>query len=293
LTKAYVAALLANENARVLDESARSLRREAEIAETRFKAGDISDSDRKQIENNADVFDLQARSAESAAVQARIAVEVLMGVREPKGNWVADDSLEQLGLQVSAPEPTQAGPGSRPDVLAAQADLRKAQSDLGFQKSLRIPDPTFSLFYERNPPGPPGPDTLGLGVSLPLPLWNHNRGNIRAAEAAREQSELALGKVSAQAKADLITAETAYNEARGRLERYQKLIRPRSAQVRESIAFAYSRGGASLVDLLTAERDDNNVRLARAQAMSDAASAAADLKAARTFVSQAELNGSP
>jgi cobalt-zinc-cadmium efflux system outer membrane protein len=287
-----VAALLAEENSRVLNESARSLRREAEIAQTRFRAGDISESDRKQIENSADVFDLQAKSAEATAIQARIGVEVLMGVKEPKGSWLPQDSLEHLRLAAANERPIP-GQGSRPDVLAAEADLRKAQSDLDLQKAIRIPDPTFSLFYERNPPGPPGPDTLGLGISLPLPLWNHNRGNIHAAEASKEQSALALGKVSAQAQADIATAEVAYREARDRLQRYQDQISPRSAQVRESIAFAYSRGGASLVDLLTAERDDNNVRLATAQALSDAASTAADLKAARTILSETDLNSMP
>jgi cobalt-zinc-cadmium efflux system outer membrane protein len=288
ITKAYVTALLADGNAHVLSESAASLRREADIAETRFKAGDISDSDRKQIENNADVFELQAKSAEATAVQSRIQVEVLMGVKEPKGEWVADDSLDRLGLGLS-PSQHHSGPGVRPDVLAAEEDLRKAEAELRLQKSIRIPDPTFSLFYERNPPGPPGPDTLGLGVSFPLPVWNRNGGNIRAAEAARQQSEFALGKVSSQAQADIAAAEIAYQEARQRWQRYQEQIQPRSAQVRESIAFAYSRGGASLVDLLTAERDDNSVRLAAAQALADAASAAADLKAARTVTSQAEL----
>src|SRR6516225_1199462 len=60
ITKAYVTALLAQENARVLNESAHSLRREADISEIRFRSGDISDSDLKQIQNNAEVFDLQA-----------------------------------------------------------------------------------------------------------------------------------------------------------------------------------------------------------------------------------------
>jgi cobalt-zinc-cadmium efflux system outer membrane protein len=292
ITKAYVATLLAEENARVLGESAKSLRREADIAETRFKAGDISDSDRSQIENNADVFDLQAKSAEAAAVQARISVEILMGVKDPKGTWMPQDSLEQLGVATPVDE-SHPGAGARPDVLAAEADLRKAQADLALQKAIRIPDPTFSLFYERNPPGPPGPDTMGIGVSFPLPIWNHNQGNIRAAQAASEQSALAMGKVQAQAQADLINAEVAYQEALHRLQRYDEQIRPRSAKVRESVAFAYSKGGASLVDLLTAERDDNTVRLATAQALSDTASAAADLKAARTVISETELKAHP
>ena len=50
--------------------------------------------------------------------------------------------------------------------------------------------------------------------------------------------------------------------------------------MREAVAFAYEKGGSSLVDLLEAERADNDARLAAAQAMSDTASAVADLKAA-------------
>jgi cobalt-zinc-cadmium efflux system outer membrane protein len=130
-------------------------------------------------------------------------------------------------------------------------------------------------------------------VSFPIPLWNRNRGNIKAAEAARDQNALALAKARAQALADIATAEAAYREAHGRLERYQSQIRPKAAQVRESVAFAYGKGGASLVDLLTAQRDDNSVRLATAQALADAASAAADLKAARNVSSETELKTIP
>ena len=98
VTRAYVAALLADDNARILNESAQSLQHEAEIAELRFQAGDISDSDKKQIENSAAVFELQAKTADSAAAQARIAVEVLMGVAQPAGEWTPGDSLHELAL---------------------------------------------------------------------------------------------------------------------------------------------------------------------------------------------------
>jgi cobalt-zinc-cadmium efflux system outer membrane protein len=291
VTRAYAAALLAEDNVRILRASAQSLRKEAEIAGIRFKAGDISESDEKQIENNADVFELQAKSAEAGAVQARIAVELLMGVDQPKGNWAPADSLEKL--TVAPPEENASKPeAARPDVLAAEADLRKSKADLKLQKAIRIPDPTLLVEYEHNvnqPGPPPAPDTLGLGVSFPLPIWNRNGGAIKAAQAALDQAAVQVEKIKAQVISDIAIAESAYREALERLQRYQKQIQPKSAQVREAIAFSYQKGGASLVDLLTAERDDNSVRLAAAQAMSDTASAAADLAAARQVLSETEL----
>lgn len=287
VTKAYIAALLAGENARILNESSRMLRHEREIAQVRLQAGDISDSDEKQIENNADVFELQATSAEAIAAQSRIALEILLGVEKPGGNWTPMDSLAQMSF--SAPPIIEAKTNSmRADVLAAEADLKQSKSDLQLQQAMRIPDPTFSILAEHNPPGGgPPEDTVGVGISFPLPLWNWNRGEIKSARAAVEKSSLALAKVRAQWAADIANAQSEFHEANGRLARYQNQILPKSQQVRESVAFAYEKGGASLVDLLQAERADNDARLATAQALADAASAAADFKAA---TDQATIN---
>jgi len=280
VTKAYVAAVLAGENARVLKGSAAMMQHEREIAQARLKAGDISDSDEKQIENSADIFELQARTAEATAVQARIAVEILLGVEKPEGNWVPAETLAQMSL--AAPQSADATTNAlRPDVLAAQADLKQSRADLKLQKAMRIPDPTISLGAEHEPPsGGPPDDTFNIGVSFPLPLWNWNRGEISSAQATVDKNALAFAKAGAQAAADIANAESEYHEASERLARYQDQILPNSQKVREAVAFAYEKGGSSLVDLLEAERADNDARLATAQAMADTASAVADWIAA-------------
>jgi cobalt-zinc-cadmium efflux system outer membrane protein len=290
VTKAYVAALLAGYNEQVLTESARFMKREEDIAQSRFAAGDLSDSDLKQIQIGAEQFQLQEATAHAAAIQARIQVEILMGVRQPKGDWSPTDTLEQMDAVIPPPPQATAG-AARPDVLAAEADLRGSRFNLKLQRAMRIPDPTVFVQYQHDPlpPGPPPADTFGLGVSFPLPLWNLNGGNIRAAEAAVEQFDLALGKVKAQNASDVANAQVEYREAYDRLQRYQTLIVPQSAKSRGAVAFAFEKGSASLVDLLEAERTDNTVRMAMAQAQSDTASAVADVLAAQNVLSETEL----
>ena len=291
VTKAYLAVLLADNNVRILNESAGYLNHEAKIAQDRFNAGDLSDADKKQIEISAEQFDLQAKAAEAAAVQARIAVEVLLGVNHPAGHWTPADTLESL---MEAPAQTVSRTNAaRPDVLAARQDLAASQANLQLQKAVRVPDPTFTAGVEHNPPsGGPAEDTFNIGVSFPLPLWNRNHGSIKAAEADVEQSQIALGKVRTQALADIANGESAYAEAQHRYERYRDLTGPKSTKVREAVAFAYEKGGASLVNLLDAEKTDNDVRLATVQAMADTASAAADLTAARAVIQENQLNSS-
>jgi len=290
VTKAYVAALLAGYNEQVLAESARFMMHEADIAQSRFSAGDLSDSDLKQIQIGAEQFELQEAAAHAAAIQARIQVEVLMGARQPKGNWTPADTLEQMDAVVP-PLPQATAGAARPDVLAAEADLRGGQFNLKLQKAMRIPDPTVAIQYEHEPqpPGPPPDDTFGIGLSFPLPLWNLNGGNIKAAQAAVEQFELALGKVKAQNASDVANAQVEYREAHDRLQRYRTLIVPQSAKSRAAVSFAFEKGAATLVDLLEAERTDNTVRMALAQAQSDTASAVADVIAAQNVLSETEL----
>jgi outer membrane protein, heavy metal efflux system len=291
VTKAYTGALLAGENARVLRESSDELQQEAKIAQARNQAGDLSDSDRRQIEVNAEQFQLQASAAAAAAVQARIAVEILMSVHEPKGDWRPADSLEGMVADYK-PALTETNNGAeRPDVRAAEADLRGGDAQLRLQRALRVPDPTVSIGVEHNPPGGgPAVDTFIVGFSFPLPLWNLNGGNIAAARASVDQFEQALGKAKTQARADLANAQVEYDEAHARWLRYRDVTVPKSAQVRESVRFAYERGGATLLDLLNAEQTDNTVRLALALAMSDTANAMADLTAAQNVLPETGLD---
>jgi len=175
----------------------------------------------------------------------------------------------------------------RPDVVAAEAAWHKAEADWKLQRAYRVPDPTVLAQYEHEPAD--APNSVGLGISFPLPLWNRNRGNILAASAALEQARLAAEKTRAQAAADIATARLAYDDALRRWQSYRNSIRPKSDQLRQTKAYAYQKGGASLLDLLVAERDDNEIRLAAMQAASDTVVAGATLKAATVQIRPEEI----
>lgn len=276
VTKAYVAAALADANARTLLESTGYLRKEAELARIRFRAGDLSRSDLDQIEIAAEQDELNAKTAVATALQQRIAVEVLLGHAHPRGDWTAGDTLDTLArLPAAAPL---AGGAERSDLVAARAALQQTEADLRLQKAVRVPDPTVLLQYEHAPPDQP--NTVGLGVSFPLPLWNRNGGAIRAARAAQVQAEHVVEQVQAQIASDIATARSAYEEALSRWRHYRDDVQPKSGQVRETVSFAYEKGGVRLIDLLEAQRNDNTVRLATAQAAADTATAATTLYAA-------------
>jgi outer membrane protein, heavy metal efflux system len=284
VVRAYVGAALADANARIARESAGYLRDEARLAEVRWKAGDLSRSDLDQIEIAASRLDLDARTAETAAITQRVALEVLLGRPEPGGHLVVADTLDTLVDRVGGPAPVATG-GVRPDLAAARAELRRADFSWRLERARRVSDPTLVFQAEHEPPD--RPNTIGFGIAFPLPLWNRNAGAIQAAEAERENATLEVARLEASVNADLAMRSAARDEATTRWRRYRDELRPRSDEIRRSVSLAYQKGGASLIDLLEAQRNDNDVRLATMQAASDAVIAAAELRsAATTFASE-------
>lgn len=278
VTQAYVAAAEAREEVRVLNDSAASLQREADVAATRLKVGDISSTDKAQIEIAAERFALAAAAARQTATVATITLETLLGIAAPSGETELADALPQLVTTGGDNLPDASIVGTRPDIAAAESSLSKADADYRLQQRERIPDVTVSAQFEHHPPDEP--NSAGLGLSLPLPIWNRNHGAIEQARAARELAAAQLDKVRTQAAADVATARLAYVEARQRAESYHHGLLAKSADVVRTITYAYEKGGASLLDLLSAQRNDNDLRLAAAQADAQLAEAGSALAAA-------------
>jgi len=115
-------------------------------------------------------------------------------------------------------------------------------------------------------------------------LWNRNKGGISAARAAQAQASAQARKLQAQIAGEIRADQIVYDGAAERWRRHRDEIQPKSADIRKTVSFAYEKGGASLLDLLSAERNDNDVRLATAQSAADTATAAVTLKSALNLV---------
>lgn len=76
---------------------------------------------------------------------------------------------------------------SNPNYLLQQTQTVYQQQNLSYQRSLRTPDLTVSPNFDRNSNF--APNYFGLGISLPLPIINNNKGNIKSAEYSIKQQQ--------------------------------------------------------------------------------------------------------
>jgi len=280
--KAYAKVLQEDELVGILKESENTLAHEAEIAARRLEAGDVSKSDKQQIEIAAERFAADREVEETNARTARITLQLLMGETKPTGNLVLSQNLAELAQQV-AKERTGAH-GERPDLVAAEAIVRQMEANLRLAKAGRVPDVTLQLQYEHQPPDQP--NSTGIGFSIPLPIWNQNKGAIAAARAQKSTAELSMAKIRALVISDANQAWATYHSASDKWRSYTQKITKQSRESLESLTYAYRKGGIPLVALLEAQRNDNDVRTATAQSALDTVSAEADVQATGPYATK-------
>jgi cobalt-zinc-cadmium efflux system outer membrane protein len=70
---------------------------------------------------------------------------------------------------------------NRADLKEAQAQVAAAEANVKLQKASGIPDVTLQGTYDRN--GSYIPSYNAAGISIPIPVFNHNQGNIGASKA--------------------------------------------------------------------------------------------------------------
>jgi cobalt-zinc-cadmium efflux system outer membrane protein len=138
-------------------------------------------------------------------------------------------------------------------------------------------DPTFGVDISRNPPIPV---YFGVSVSIPLRIFDRNQGEKARTQIDIGRNERLRDAAQAQVFNDVdsahVTLVSALNLLRPYRGRYLKL----AADTRDRIAFAYQKGGASLLDYLDAEKEYRDIRLAYLNLIGSYLTAAAQMNMA-------------
>ncbi len=147
----------------------------------------------------------------------------------------------------------------RPDLKLIVAQKDRAQQGIELAKRERVPDIAVGLNYSQTGTGQNAlsPPTLGLGLSIPLPIFYQNQGDIAHAQADLSLQETAEKKTLSQIDTDVRSAWKQYLAARTIIERYESGHLLERAQYAVGIIekqVTLGKGGISFIDLLDARR---------------------------------------
>ena len=182
--------LAAQEKAAAAKEVANRFRQLREVLVQRDPAGLTPQLETRIIEATELTLQRKATDATLAAQSALLELNQLRG--QP---WTNATKVEPVRLAFTAAPET--------DVLLTTAqtnnfELQMRRVELeqqGFKVSLArkdgYPSLTVGPYLSQERAGD-REQQVGVGISLPLPLWNRNKGNVETAEARRHQAETSL-----------------------------------------------------------------------------------------------------
>jgi len=148
-----------------------------------------------------------------------------------------------------------------------QLQVQYQRQNLAFQKALAVPDVTVGPSYDHN--SNYTPHYVGLGLSLPLPMLNGNRGNIKAARWQVKQEETNLSQADVRLQNDVTGAYRKYLYTRQLQTSARQDFYADYKKLQENIAESFRQRQISLLEFIDYFNDYEEVRTKQLQLQLD------------------------
>jgi cobalt-zinc-cadmium efflux system outer membrane protein len=147
-----------------------------------------------------------------------------------------------------------------PSVAAAEATLQAAELAVTRERRsvFGVPSVQIGVEWDDQSFDPPSKKLPLFGISIPLPLFDRNRGPIALAQAERDRARADLAATRLLAKQRLIEALRERESLRARIARDQNLVASAERVAAKSL-IAYREGASALPAVLEARRTAREV----------------------------------
>ena len=225
----------------------------------------------RRIEEARAALSLERAKAVERSDRARLVLASFLGL--PAADAAGLEVVGELGRESGMP-PAQSlindALTNRPDLIAHRLGVERARSDVKLQYANRSQDvyvlaQPYSL-QGNTPFGLKSPTSWALGITVPLPLYDRNQGNIQRAKLDVTQSQVGQAAVERQVISDVQQAD---RECVASLEAVPE-AKDRAIAARHALDTAwerYGRGTEDLAGLLAASEQADVAARARVDAL--------------------------
>jgi cobalt-zinc-cadmium efflux system outer membrane protein len=254
--------------ARQLDVIEKLLAFDAElvrVTDARLKEGDVAPLDANLVRVESDRLRVQQIEARSELETALLEIRTLAGldIAEPLRLATQTDRPPRLDLGLS--ELTETALRERADLQAAIIGERLGTARIDLAKSLATPNIAGAVRYSRNKqiidfPAAIGGNTINrdneltFGVSIDIPIFNRNQGEIASATGERLQAVRQREFLEATIRRDVAVAFRQYRAASEKLVLYATQIIPRAEANLQTVRAAYGLGEFSVFEVVNEQR---------------------------------------
>ncbi|MBZ5676487.1 MAG: TolC family protein [Acidobacteriia bacterium] len=262
VTLACIDVMEAKARLELAQDNLKSLQGVVQLNETRLQGGAIPPIELTRSRVAMLQFRSNVKTAELALTTARVRLQTLLGrgpSQTPIGSIDVSDPLK-IPIPPSAPALDQIQTRAlavRPDIQAARLDQARSQSELRLQLANGKVDYTAGAEYRRQQGINGTGNSVGFFVSVPLPVFNRNQGEIARVTSEEVQLQKQIEALQSQVSGEVTGAYREYETARQLIGDIESDLLGLSQEARNTTTYVYQAGAGSLLDVLDAQRAFN------------------------------------
>lgn len=245
----------------------------------RLAAGDVGELDLLQAELEWRRWQVEFEQAEERVAAAWSRLARVLGVEDLASRYTTVEDPNWIAVReggAGEEELIREAWARRGELRLLEVALAEQEAQAELEAARRRPDWDIVLGYKRTE----GYDTLLAGITIPVPWFDRNEGNVAAAGAELERLRLSLQDTRSDVAGSVRQAFLALRRAYLWWRRLEEEILPRAEESRRIVEEAYSEGGVDFLRLLDAERTAAEIQVETARARAAAAQAWIDLEEA-------------
>jgi len=267
---------LAESTLELATKDVNSFRKTVDISEYQYKIGGMSEGDFLAIKLQLLQYQTDYQQAILAKDQGLDDLRNMIGYESVPADYDVAGPFDYQPVKANLEDLQLKALQNRPDLRAAQQGVTAATSQWQVQKTIAKQDVTGSANYSHVN----GINAATFLVSVPLPIFNRNQGNIAQTRYAITQAQELEKGTDQQVMTDVHDAYVGLHENDTIVVLYRSGYLDAAVKARDIEQFAYQHGGASLLDWLNAERTYRVTELAYRQALASYLTALEQLREA-------------
>jgi len=262
----FIDLLAAQERVRLVAAAHEVGRKVRDTAAECVRSGKVSPLELTKAEVALTGRRVQSRRAERELAVARTELAVLWNAAPADAAALrAEGSLQQVPQLPDLPA-LEAGLGRNPDLVRWETEGQLAQAVVAHEQAARVPDIKLSagIAHEQES----GNEVVGFAISLPLPLFDRNRGNVAAALAEADKAQHLQRAAANALRAELAGQWQALQATAEEATSIEVELLPGARKALEAAQQAYRSGKLGYLDVLDAQQTLFEVEMQWLEALS-------------------------
>ncbi|MEN9395597.1 MAG: hypothetical protein RLZ81_127 [Pseudomonadota bacterium] len=268
VAEAFYNAAIAQERVRLAQTSADLAGRAADAVTKRVTAGKVSPVEETRVNVARAGVRVELLQAEGELRSSRQRLALLLGPAAPRAqtlDWRPDTGAVQVQAL-----PTTDTPVASQDVPAlrlARLEVDRRQAMVDLERARRVPDLTLTLGAKRD-------ETMGrnqtiIGIAMPLPVWDTNRGNLLQALKLHDKAEADLQAAQIRVETEWAQLNERLRSAQAEIQALRSEILPGAESAWQAAVTGFELGKFSFLETLDAQRTLLQARAQYLRALSD------------------------